>query len=385
MMKSFITAVAAFLPGKPVRNDEMERCLGPVTGIAARTRQIILANNGIETRHYAIDPATGVATHSNAALTAEAIRRLPHISGPDCRPVGCLCCGTSSPDQLMPGHASMVHGESGIGPCEIISTAGICLSGITALKYGAMSVALGLSDRAVASGSELASTFMRTAFFQAVHGDSAASASASRHPAFSFEAEFLRWMLSDGAGAVLIEKEPAADRLSLRIDWIEILSHAHCLETCMYAGAVKQQDGSLVGWREHAAVGGTAWQGGLTLKQDARLLNREVIQTLVGKSLPAAVARNGLKPAEVDWFLPHYSSRYFREPLRQQLREVDFDIPEERWFTNLASKGNTGSASFYIMLEELFSSGRLRKGDRILGFIPESGRFSVGWLLLTAV
>jgi 3-oxoacyl-[acyl-carrier-protein] synthase-3 len=60
-------------------------------------------------------------------------------------------------------------------------------------------------------------------------------------------------------------------------------------------------------------------------------------------------------------------------------------IPEERWFTNLAAKGNTGSASFYIMLEELFASGRLRKGERILGFIPESGRFSVGWMLLTVV
>ncbi len=50
-----------------------------------------------------------------------------------------------------------------------------------------------------------------------------------------------------------------------------------------------------------------------------------------------------------------------------------------RWLTNLASKGDTGFASFCIMLEELFSSGRLRKGERILGFIPESGRFSVGY------
>ena len=79
------------------------------------------------------------------------------------------------------------------------------------------------------------------------------------------------------------------------------------------------------------------------------------------------------------------SSLYFRQPLFDHLREIDFVIPEERWFTNLAAKGNTGSASFYIMLEELFASGRLRKGERILGFIPESGRFSVGWILLTVV
>jgi 3-oxoacyl-[acyl-carrier-protein] synthase-3 len=68
-----------------------------------------------------------------------------------------------------------------------------------------------------------------------------------------------------------------------------------------------------------------------------------------------------------------------------QLQDINFSIPLNRWFTNLADKGNTGSASFYIMLEELFASGRLKKGDRILGMIPESGRFSVGWILLAVV
>ena len=385
-MNAFITAVSAFLPGQPVNNDDLERYLGKIDRIAARTRQIILAGNGIESRHYAIDPETGATTHSNARLTAEAVRRLvPAGSELSGMFIDCLCCGTSSPDQLMPGHASMVHGELGCGPCEVISTAGICLSGITALKYGAMSVAQGLSRRAVATGSELASTFMRTSFFQAMQGAAGQPKKTQNHPAFCFEAEFLRWMLSDGAGAVLIENKPATDRLSLGIDWIEIISHAHCLETCMYAGAVKQADGSLNGWREYVGQDGAARNGLLTIKQDARLLNREVIRTLVGNSLPPVIKKHGLRPEDIDWFLPHYSSQYFRKPLLRQLQEIDFAIPEERWFTNLASRGNTGSASFYIMLEELFSSGRLQKGDRILGFIPESGRFSVGWMLLTVV
>lgn len=385
-MNIFITAASAFLPGQPVSNADLERYMGNVDRIDARIRQIVLANNGIETRHYAIDPETGATTHSNAELAAEAVRLLSAGRDLSSRFSGCLCCGTSSPDQLMPGHASMVHGASGLGPCEVVSTAGICLAGVTALKYGAMAVALGLSDRAVTTGSELASTFMRTAFPQVMQG--AVDQPENRrkhHTAFSFEAEFLRWMLSDGAGAVLIEKTPAADRHSLRIDWIEIISHAHCLETCMYAGAVKQEDGSLRGWREYVVGGDVTWHGVFTVKQDVKLLNLEVIRTLVGKSLPAVVAKHGLTSADIDWFLPHYSSQYFREPLLQQLQEIGFPIPEDRWFTNLASKGNTGSASFYIMLEELFSSGRLQKGERILCTVPESGRFSVGWILLTVV
>lgn len=389
-MNAFITAVAAVLPGEPVDNKALDEYLGVVSHISAKTRQIILGNNGIKTRYYAIDPGTGCSTHTNAQLAAEAVRRLRPDSTPEAHWLECLCCGTSSPDQLMPGHGSMVHGELvGVGPCEVVSTAGICLSGITAMKFGALSVALGVTANAVATGSELASTFLRGDFFAAMTGSSKCKSqkkrSARHDPAFSFEAEFLRWMLSDGAGAVLIENKPASGSLSLQIDWIEIISQAHRLDACMYAGAVKQEDGSLKGWRECARIGGLEKQGIMTIKQDARLLNREIIRATISESLPRAVAKHGLRSEDIDWFLPHYSSEYFREPVMNEMAEIGLPIAEERWFSNLSSKGNTGSASFYIILEELFSSGRLQKGERILGMIPESGRFSVGWIALTVV
>ncbi len=382
-MNSYITAVSAFLPGDPVSNQALDRFLGTVEKLPARTRRLILAGNGIKTRHYAIDPESGRPTHSNAALAAEAVRRLQPPAGH--RPIACLCCGTSSPDQLMPGHASMVHGELGIEPCEVVSTAGVCLTGITALKYGAMAVALGVAGNAVASGSEAASSYLGNDFFTAMNGG-ANNGAAESHPAFCFEADFLRWMLSDGAGAVWVDNQPAGDgRLNLHIEWIEITSHAQRLAACMYAGALKSPDGSLTGWRELLRQGRPAGQGIFTIKQDARLLNREVITTLVGDSLPPLITRYGLVPNDIDWFLPHYSSEFFREPLARQLHDIGFALPEQRWFTNLADKGNTGAASFFIMLEELVSSGRLRRGQRILGMIPESGRFSVGYVLLTVV
>jgi 3-oxoacyl-[acyl-carrier-protein] synthase III len=65
------------------------------------------------------------------------------------------------------------------------------------------------------------------------------------------------------------------------------------------------------------------------------------------------------------------------------MERAGFVIPQERWFSNLTTKGNTGSASVYIMLEELFHSGKLKAGDRLLCYVPESGRFSTGYILLT--
>src|SRR5262249_23471515 len=49
----------------------------------------------------------------------------------------------------------------------------------------------------------------------------------------------------------------------------------------------------------------------------------------------------------------------------------------------LASKGNVGSASIFVLLEELLYSGRLEPGQKIFCLVPESGRFLFGYLLLT--
>jgi 3-oxoacyl-[acyl-carrier-protein] synthase III len=97
------------------------------------------------------------------------------------------------------------------------------------------------------------------------------------------------------------------------------------------------------------------------------------------------IAKHSLKADAVDWFLPHYSSEYFRDKLHDRMAAVEFAVPYEKWFTNLTTKGNTGSASIYIMMEELFHSGRLREGQTVLCFIPESGRFSMAYMMLTVV
>jgi 3-oxoacyl-[acyl-carrier-protein] synthase-3 len=382
-MNAYITDLAAFLPNAPVDNRSMENILGMIGGAPSRTRSIILRKNRILQRHYAIDPATGRLTHTNAQLTAEAIRRLKPYAGFTSADIECLACGTSSPDQLLPGHGLMVHGELSAPPCEVVTTAGICLSGISALKYAAMNVALGLVGNAVATGSELASTFIRAGMFRNVPPESETALEA--RPIMAFQADFLRWMLSDGAGAAFLSGTPPAERSALRIDWIDHLSYANELETCMYSGAVKNADGSLTGWRSFDSLRVAVSSDAFLVQQDVSLLNQEIIKTAVDRALRSVIARHGIVPADVDWFLPHYSSDFFLEPLRRRMEEIGFFIPPGRWFSNLATKGNTGSASIFIILEELFHSGRLRKGEKLLCMIPESGRFSMAYMLLTVV
>jgi len=221
-MNVYINDIAAFLPHDPVNNDQIEDVLGRINDIPSRTKRIMLRNNKIETRHYAIDRTTGKLTHTNAQLAAEAVRKLNPYENFSLDDIECLSCGTTTPDLLFPGHALMVLGELRLPPCDAVTTSGICICGMTALKYAYMNVATGSTKNAVAVGSDLASSYSRANFFTP---DVAPDADLEKKPVGAFDAEFLRWMLSDGAGAVFLSGEKNKDRISLKIDWIENISN----------------------------------------------------------------------------------------------------------------------------------------------------------------
>lgn len=381
MRHVYINKIAAFLPNEPVDNENIEKVLGQVGKRPSRAKRIILRSNKIQTRYYAIDPATGKATHTNAELTANAIRLL-EADGLDLNSVEILSCGTTMPDQIMPNHAIMVHGELGCDPLEVVSTAGICLSGVTALKYAYTAIKSGEAELAIATGSENSSAIMRAENFTPEIESKVDTL--EKHQEIAFEKDFLRWMLSDGAGAMALSAKPNEGKLSLRIDKIFSTSYANILETCMYAGCEKLEDGSIKGWRAYAPQ---EWleRSVFSVKQDVKLLNENVMEYTVAQALITMLDKKMFAPAEIDWFLPHYSSGFFKEEVYEKMKKAGCDIPQEKWFTNLSYKGNTGSASIYIMIEELLNGGKIKQGEKVLCYIPESGRFSTAFMLLEAV
>ncbi|MDD2829444.1 MAG: beta-ketoacyl-ACP synthase III [Sulfuricurvum sp.] len=380
MANVYITKIAAFLPNDPVDNAHIEEVLGCIGGVKSRAKNVVLRSNGIKTRHYVLDPKTREPLYSNASLTAKAIRLLEDekFSLSD---VGCLVCGTTSPDHLMPNHALMTQGELGLHACEAIATSGICLSGVTAMKYAYMAIASEEHACAISSGSETSSMGMRAEMFMAESGD---AESVEKRPEIAFGKDFLRWMLSDGAGATLLQPTPNSEGISLKIEWIDILSYAGEMPVCMIAGAHHSDEGVYQPWKE---VHSSLWReyNVFAVEQDVKLLNENIVHYTVEKPLLSIKEKRQLCADDIDYFLPHYSSEYFRDKMAAGMEKIGFAIPYEKWFTNLTTKGNTGSASIYIILEELFNSGKLQVGEKILCFIPESGRFSTAFMLLEVV
>ncbi len=374
--KVYITQLSKFFPNKLVENDEMEEYLGRIKGLKSKSKSLILYHNKIKGRYYAIDKQ-GNNTHSLTDMAVEAIKGLcgKEFSIND---IELLACGSASPDLLMPTLSQMVHGKLGINPIDAMTASGSCNSSMWALNYAWMSLLLGRYSNAVCCASEKFSNWMQSRNFEE---ESDALERLGKDPYIAFEKDFLRWMLSDGASAVLLQKQPSPAGQSLLIDWIEIKSYANQMETCMYAGGIKDDNGNIVPWRD---LSPKEWleESVFSLRQDTRLL-QDNITKLGGDFLKELTRKHHFDVSEIDFFLPHLSSFFFKKRIEESLRELSMEIPEEKWFVNLDKVGNIASASGFAMLEELFHSGRLKPGNRILVMIPESARFSYTYLMLT--
>lgn len=375
MKEVYINKTSHFLPNDTISNEEMEQILGQINDKPSKARRIVLRNNGILSRYYAIDKQLTI-THNNAQLTVEAVKRLfdTDFSAAD---MELLSCGTSTPDHLLPSHAAMVHGLLQNKSVELNSSSGVCCSGMNALKFGYLSVKSGNSKNAVCTGSERVSTWMMADKFQKEIEN---LDSLEEQPIIAFKKDFLRWMLSDGAAAFLLEDRPKGAH-PLKIEWMEAYSYAYELEACMYAGGDKLEDGSLKPWSDYKTE---EWlsESVFSLKQDVKILDKNILEKGV-QSMREAMLKHSITPDDIDYFLPHVSSHFFVDGLYQKFAEAGLEITREKWFMNLHKVGNVGAASIYLMLDELMHSGKLRKGDRILLSVPESGRFSYAYAYLT--
>jgi 3-oxoacyl-[acyl-carrier-protein] synthase III len=374
----YITKTATFFPNEPVSNEEMEEFLGLIDKSPSKSKRIVLRNNGIKNRFYALTKE-GKPTHTNAEMTAQAIRKMLDFDEEQIRSIDLLVCGTSSPDQIMPSHAVMVHGElPEAGAIEVVSPSGVCCAGMHALKYAFMSVKTGDAHHAVATGSERFSAALKSQIFE---DEAKKLKELEENPYIGFEKEFLRWMLSDGASSFLLTDKKNKTGFSLRIEWIEGVSFAHEKEACMYMGGEKLDSGKLKGYLDYSPEEIQA-KSIMSIKQDVKLLSENIVP-LGGIKLSKLFKEKGLNPADVDYFLPHMSSEFFRAKIYDQLIKNGTPIPYEKWVVNLSSLGNVGAGSVYFMVDEVFKSGKLKSGQKILLLVPESSRFSYMYALLT--
>lgn len=371
----YITGTGAFLPGEPIDNDAMEGVLGQVAGRTSALGRRVLRWNGIKTRHYALD-TQGQPTQTNAGMCAQAVRAAAEDAQISLGRLEHLAAATTQGDLLVPGHAAQVHAELACGPLETASFQSVCGSALMAAKSAWQAIRTEEADVATACAGEQASRWFRPHFYE---GTELVDAKGR----LAMEAEYLRWTLSDGAGAIWLAPKPRETGVSMRIDWIDIVSLADRFDPCMWAGATVRDRHELKQAWPFLGPQAAFDAGAIALQQDFTLL-KKIIRAWIGVYLQK-VDEGRINPAAIDHLLLHYSAQSLREEIVRLLSDTGAMIDEALWFNTLAQTGNTGSASIWIMLQALIRERAPQPGQTVLAVVPESGRGLVGFMHMTAV
>jgi 3-oxoacyl-[acyl-carrier-protein] synthase-3 len=375
LLDAYITGTGAFLPGPPILNADIENHIGRVAGRNSLLGPRVLRWNGVTSRHYAVGPDR-LPRYSNAEMCARAVSAALEDAALERSDLTFLAAATTQGDLLVPGHAATVHGALGGGALEIASFQSVCGSSLMAAKAAWLSVRAQEHSVAAACAGEFSSRWFQPAFYE---GTSLVDAKGRLRA----EADYLRFTLSDGAGAVVMEPRPRPKGLSLKVEFIDLVSLADRYDPCMWAGAeAETRADARAGW-SHAGPLAAHATGCFALRQDFALLKR-VIRGWVGAYLQK-VETGRIRPAEIDHLLCHYSAESLREEIVALMEKTAGMIARDKWFSNLATVGNVGSASIWVMLEAFLRSGRLMAGERVLCVVPESGRAFVGFMLLEAI
>lgn len=364
----YLNSVGSFLPGPAINNEEMDAYVGSINTQSSRIKRRILAENGIQNRHYGINKE-GQTMYSSSQMAAKAIDDTLSKINKNINEIPFLSSGTVGADLAAPGFANLIQGHYKAAPMQTMSFQGICASGVAAMKAAAQVVELQEFKSSVAVATEFPSRLFKASRFQKIEEN------------VDFDSHFLRWMLSDGAGAVCFEDKPNDKGISLKLDWIHLKSFSGDYPTCMQIGAPWSDPNK--SYLDYSSLEEAERNGSFLLRQDIRLLPN-LFDVGVSEFM-SLVLNNEVQPQEIDYFLCHYSSERFSGVIKTLLDKAGLTIPPEKWFSNLKTKGNTGAASIFIMMDEFMKTHDLKPGQKIMCFVPESGRFTVSFLLFEVI
>jgi len=309
MTRARIVGVGAYAPKRVLTNADLER-------MVETNDAWIVQRTGIRERRIA---AEDEATSDLAVRAAEQALERAGLVPED---VEFIVVGTTTPDMFFPTTANLVQHRLGCRRAGSVDLLAACAGSIYSLAVGARFIEAGKYRRVLCIGAE----------------------TLSRITDWTDRGTCV--LLADAAGAVVLEAGDG-DRGVIDADLYSDGQYADLLY--MPAGGSRlPASAETVAARMHFA----RMKGNEVFKVAVRMFV-ECTETML--------ARHGLRPADVDLFVPHQANLRIIEAAARRV-----GLPMERVFVNVDRYGNTGAASVYVALEEAVAQGRLRRGDLVL-------------------
>lgn len=353
-----LEAVAGWVPGRPVRNEELPAEWGvddawvrTRTGIAGRHRagpgvstgdlayeaaRLLLpggADGGDDGGHDRAGPGPGAGTGARVGVgtgvgAGAGEGFLAADASASGAAVDAVVLATATPDHPCPGTAPALAARLGLGPVPAFDIGAVCSGFVYGLAVCRGLVGSGLYDRVLLVGADVYSTLL----------DPRDRASGV--------------VFGDGAGAALIGVGVPGDPGELLA--FDLGSDGAGYDLITVAGG---------GARDRArprAADGAAVREDTYFRMRGRAVYQHAVERMTA-SCRSLLTTVGWDPAEVDHFVPHQANARILRAVAQRV-----GIGERRCVTHLDRVGNTGAASIPLALADAAVRGRFRTGDRVL-------------------
>ena len=324
MNRAKITGVGAYAPKQVLTNHDLEK-------MVETSDEWVVQRTGIRERHIAEE---GEVTSDLAVRAAQqALER----AGVEPDEVDFIVVGTTSSDMPFPSTANFVQHKLGARRAGSVDVWAACTGSVYGLSIGAQYIQTGRYRTVLTIGAE----------------------TLSRITDWTDRGTCV--LLADAAGAAVLR--PSQDGSGI-------------LDTDLYSDGqyweLLYQPG---GGSKHPVSHETVEKRMHYVRMKGNEVFKVAVRMLTDCSL-AILERNGLRPEEVDLFIPHQANLRIIEATAKRLR-----FPMEKVFVNIDRYGNTGAASIYLALEEAWSRGRISPGDLLL-FAAFGGGFTWGSALV---
>jgi 3-oxoacyl-[acyl-carrier-protein] synthase III len=305
-VRTVIEGVGSALPKRIMTNADISK-------IVDTSDEWIVERTGIKARHIADESET------TRSLAVQAAKNALEHAGLKPADIDLIIVATSTPDRTFPATATQVQSDLGITRGAAFDVQAVCSGFVYGLTIADNFIKGGQSRCALVIGSE---TFSR----------------------------ILDWndrttcvLFGDGAGAVAVR----AARGQGTNDDRGVL------------GCQIHSDGR---YNDKLYVDG----GPSTTKTvgHLRMEGREVFKHAVNNIasvMQETIANAGLKPTDIDWFVPHQANRRILEGTAKKL-----GIPEDRIVITLDRHGNTSAASIPLAFDAAVKDGRIKRGQLVL-------------------
>lgn len=306
---AIVTGTGMSVPDRIMTNADLEK-------IVETSDEWIRTRTGIRERRIA-------GQHEYMSQFAvEASRRALDMAGLDAKDIELIICATVTPDVPIPATACFIQHALGSKKAAAFDMQAGCSGFIYAQSVAKQFIVSGRNKHILVIGAELLSKFLD----------------------WSDRATCV--IFADGAGATIMsEGELPRGVLASAMHTDGSMSDFICMEG---------------GGSRYPATPETVAEGRHFIKMRGNETFKIAVRSIEEVSREV-LAKAGLTPDDVNWFIPHQANQRIIDAVGQRL-----GIPAERSYVNVDRYGNTSAASIPIALDEAVRQGKVQPGDVVL-------------------